>query len=38
MRKTMLGFVALLGVAAMPALAQDPVKVDSKHYKVEFEK
>ena len=24
-------------VAAMPAMAQDPVKVDAKHYKVEFE-
>ena len=24
-------------VVAVPALAQDPVKVDSKHYKVEFE-
>ena len=23
--------------AAVPALAQDPVKVDAKHYKVEFE-
>lgn len=29
-------FVLLFGLAcAMPALAQDPVKVDSKHYKVE---
>ena len=24
-------------VGAVPAMAQDPVKVDSKHYKVEFE-
>ena len=24
-------------VSAAPAMAQDPVKVDSKHYKVEFE-
>ena len=29
--------VAVLCFAAAPALAQDPVKVDSKHYKVEFE-
>jgi len=28
---------ALLVALAAPALAQDPVKVDSKHYKVEFE-
>jgi quercetin dioxygenase-like cupin family protein len=27
----------LLMAAAAPALAQDPVKVDAKHYKVEFE-
>ena len=27
----------LLLVAALPALAQDATKVDSKHYKVEFE-
>ena len=26
-----------LSVIAMPALAQDAVKVDAKHYKVEFE-
>jgi len=26
-----------LFVAAVPALAQDPVKVDPKHYKLEFE-
>ena len=31
-------FLALFVMAvAVPALAQDPVKVDSKHYKVEFE-
>src|SRR5436190_21171919 len=28
---------ALSVVGASPALAQDPVKVDPKHYKVEFE-
>ena len=27
----------LILVCAVPALAQDPVKVDPKHYKVEFE-
>ena len=27
----------LLAAAAVPARAQDPVKVDPKHYKVEFE-
>ena len=31
-------FLALFVLAvAVPALAQDPTKVDSKHYKVEFE-
>ncbi len=31
-------FLALFVMAvAVPALAQDPVKLDSKHYKVEFE-
>ena len=31
-------FLALFVLAvAVPAFAQDPVKVDSKHYKVEFE-
>ncbi len=30
-------FLALLPFAASPALAQDPVVVDSDHYKVEFE-
>jgi quercetin dioxygenase-like cupin family protein len=29
--------VLLLVAATAPALAQDPVKVDAKHYKVEFE-
>ena len=29
--------LSLLVLAASPALAQDPVEVDSKHYKVEFE-
>ena len=28
---------ALLTMSAVPAYAQDPVKVDPKHYKVEFE-
>ena len=36
MRKAFFLTLFVLGVA-MPALAQDPVKVDSKHYKVEFE-
>jgi quercetin dioxygenase-like cupin family protein len=39
MRQSLL--VALMAMAsvasAVPALAQDPVKVDPKHYKVEFE-
>jgi len=38
MRRFVLGAVALLlAAASVPARAQDPVKVDSKHYKVEFE-
>ena len=38
MRRLVLGAVALLlAAAAVPAKAQDAVKVDSKHYKVEFE-
>jgi quercetin dioxygenase-like cupin family protein len=38
MRRLVLGAIALLlAVAAVPARAQDPVKVDPKHYKVEFE-
>ena len=32
-----LGFAALLCLVALPAAGQDPVKVDPKHYKVEFE-
>lgn len=36
MRKAFFLTLFVLGVA-MPVLAQDPVKVDSKHYKVEFE-
>jgi len=36
MRRASLLALFLLA-AAVPALAQDPVKVDSKHYKVEFE-
>jgi beta-alanine degradation protein BauB len=35
MRRVLL-FRALLRLAALPAAAQDPVKVDPKHYKVEF--
>lgn len=30
-------FMLFLMAGAIPALAQDPVKVDAKHYKVEFE-
>lgn len=38
MRKLVLGAMALLlASAAVSARAQDPVKVDVKHYKVEFE-
>lgn len=38
MRRLVLGAIALLlAVAAVPARAQDPVKVDPEHYKVEFE-
>ena|ERR1700731_4590618 len=36
MRRVLL-LAVLLGFAALPAAAQDPVKVDPKHYKVEFE-
>jgi len=36
MRRVLL-FAVLLGFAALPAAAQDPVKVDPKHYKMEFE-
>lgn len=38
MRRLVFGAVALLlAAAAVPARAQDPVKVDPKHYSVEFE-
>lgn len=39
MRKAMLVALVVVAVAALaaPVLAQDPVKVDPKHYKVEFE-
>jgi quercetin dioxygenase-like cupin family protein len=38
MRRLVFGAVALLlAAAAVSARAQDPVKVDPKHYKVEFE-
>lgn len=38
MRRLLFAAAALaLGFSAAPAMAQDPVKVDSKHYKVEFE-
>jgi len=36
MKKAILAALVLAVIAA-PVLAQDPVKVDSKHYKVEFE-
>jgi len=35
--RRVLFLVVLLCLAAGPALAQDPVKVDAKHWKVEFE-
>ena len=38
MRRLVFGAMTLLlAAAAVPARAQDPVKVDPKHYKVEFE-
>jgi quercetin dioxygenase-like cupin family protein len=38
MRRLVLGaMAAFLAAAAVPARAQDPLKVDPKHYKVEFE-
>jgi len=38
MKKVSLLAAAILGaVFAVPAMAQDPTKVDAKHYKVEFE-
>ena len=36
MRRLVLGAMALLLGSAVPAKAQDPVKVDPKHYKLEF--
>jgi len=35
--KSLLVLAALSVVSSVPALAQDPVKVDPKHYSVEFE-
>jgi quercetin dioxygenase-like cupin family protein len=38
MKKLALGAMALLlTAAAVPATAQDPLKVDPKHYRIEFE-
>ena len=39
MKKTILTLTVLFGVVLLMgnSFAQDPVKVDSKHYKVEFE-
>ena len=37
MRRALFLALFVLAVAVPSALAQDPVKVDSKHYKVEFE-
>ena len=37
MRRTMFLGLFVLALAAPSVLAQDPTKVDSKHYKVEFE-
>lgn len=38
MRRAVFAVAALsLAVAVAPAMAQDPVKIDAKHYKVEFE-
>ena len=38
MRKVSLVAAAVLGIGfAVPAMTQDPSKVDAKHYKVEFE-
>ena len=36
MKRAILAILVLAAIAT-PVLAQDPVKVDSKHYKVEFE-
>lgn len=35
--RTLGTFLALMSLAAAPALAQDPVEADPSHYKVEFE-
>ena len=37
MRRITLAAAVLGAMFAVPAMAQDPVKVDAKHYKVEFE-
>ena len=37
MRRALFGAAVLLFTFAVPAMAQDPVKVDPKHYKVEME-
>src|SRR6188508_2696180 len=39
MKRAILAALVLMAISAiaLPVLAQDPVKVDSKHYKVEFE-
>lgn len=37
MRRVLFLTLFVLGLAVPSVLAQDPVKVDSKHYKVEFE-
>ena len=35
--RTLWSIIALIAIAAVPALAQDPVTVDPNHYKVVFE-
>lgn len=35
--RRILSLMAILGLAVLPLAAQDPVKVDPKHYKVVFE-
>jgi len=37
MRRLLFLSLFILAIAVPPALAQDPVKVDAKHYKVEFQ-
>lgn len=37
MRRALFAAAVLLAASAAPAMAQDAAKVDSKHYKVEFE-